>query len=115
MRPLLNLLLVFGCLVGIPIAAYHFGNWYYLFGILFWGIGVNVARWRNRWFIFGMATVILLLIANYVERTPLIMAVGFCIISFIIGFLLAVLIMKTNGEYESLQQLNELKRKARKE
>jgi hypothetical protein len=112
MKPLINLLLVFGCFIGIPIAAYHVGNWFYLIGIIFWGVGVNVARWSNRWFIFGLATVIFLIIANYVERTPLIMVVGFCIICFIIGLLLSVLIL-TGGGYESIQALKAIKKKYR--
>ena len=114
MRPLLNLILVFGCLVGIPIAAYHAGNWYYLIGILFWGVGVNVARWRRRWFIFGLAALQFYILANYYEHTSFVMVVGFCILCFVIGFLLAVLLLRGGG-YDAIQNLNAIKRKARKE
>ena len=53
-RMLFVLLYSFVPLIVIPIIAYHFNNWYLLFGILFCYLGVAIASYKRYLFFFAL-------------------------------------------------------------
>src|SRR5260221_10240512 len=57
----ISLLMQFGPLIGVSILAYHFSNWWMLFGIAFAYAGISVGYTKVKYVIF-----ILLLIACFV-------------------------------------------------
>jgi hypothetical protein len=111
MRPILNLLVVFGCFVGIPIAAYYLGSWWMLTGIVTWGVGVNIARWKYRFLVIAGIAIAYLLFSNKAENTLLFRVISFDCLCLIIAFFISFLILRINNEYGDIQKLKMLKKK----